>query len=334
MSVTLEEHYTKTRPRLVELLEVVDPQGAPAAGFGRLPSWQGSTTDISPDVVHAEVQRLLDLNTFVGFWSAWRLVVTAAPDSDLAAQLLALHRLILQQQPDASLWLVSSSPTILQRRTVLRALFAADHAPELIRRPPSEFVGFESARGLTEELGVSASGLSEIFCAWLAPWLIGITAGRAGSALVTLTGSAWDGIDASAPAAEMLQLFASDLLVETAGVAIPRPVVSAPDVVRAFSWWVQDVTPGQRRQARQQRGQAIAATRAKLEAWRAEHADEQFDPEHYKRDILPGLATVPLPAIMAACGIAKATASTIRSGKRIPPARHWDALARLSRSTR
>jgi hypothetical protein len=51
----------------------------------------------------------------------------------------------------------------------------------------------------------------------------------------------------------------------------------------------------------------------------------------YLRDILPGLEGVTLSRIMEACGVAKSTASAIRSGTRVPKERHWEALSRLRR---
>jgi hypothetical protein len=46
--------------------------------------------------------------------------------------------------------------------------------------------------------------------------------------------------------------------------------------------------------------------------------------------ILPGLAEVKLRDIVDACGVSKALASMIRSGRHIPPRRHWSALATLA----
>jgi len=92
----------------------------------------------------------------------------------------------------------------------------------------------------------------------------------------------------------------------------------------------QDQTPGHARDTRRRRGQAIAATRAELERWKAEHPDDFADPEQFRREILPGLATVTLREIMTACVISKTSASTIRSGKHVPAHRHWAKLAALA----
>jgi CRISPR-associated endonuclease Cas1 len=94
----------------------------------------------------------------------------------------------------------------------------------------------------------------------------------------------------------------------------------------------QDLTPGHSRETRRKRGQAIAATRAKLEAWKTEHPEDVADVERYRREILPGLASVKLAEIMIACEVSKTTASDIRSGKRAPAARHVATLEGLAKA--
>jgi len=92
----------------------------------------------------------------------------------------------------------------------------------------------------------------------------------------------------------------------------------------------QDDTPGHARETRRRRGQSIAATRAELERWKVEHPDDFADPQQFRDDILPGLANLRLRDIMTSCGISKASASTIRSGKHVPAHRHWAKLAALA----
>ena len=86
-------------------------------------------------------------------------------------------------------------------------------------------------------------------------------------------------------------------------------------------------------QTRKRRGVAIAEARALEKKWRGEHPGEKGDPEVYRSEVLPGLAGVPLSRIMEVCGVAKSSASAIRSGKRVPHERHWGALEELSRRT-
>lgn len=88
--------------------------------------------------------------------------------------------------------------------------------------------------------------------------------------------------------------------------------------------------PGQDIQTRKRRGQAIAESKREGRRWREEHPLVKRDPEEFRRSFLPGLQGVPLSKIMEACGVAKSTASAIRSGKRVPAERHWGTLRRIS----
>lgn len=67
--------------------------------------------------------------------------------------------------------------------------------------------------------------------------------------------------------------------------------------------------------------------RSELECWKAEHPHVNADPAAFE-PIRAGLATVKLSAIVAACGVSKATASAW-AGRYVPPVRHWEALAEL-----
>jgi hypothetical protein len=83
---------------------------------------------------------------------------------------------------------------------------------------------------------------------------------------------------------------------------------------------------------RKKRGEGIAPAREEERAWRVEHPGERGDPDKYRTDILPGLEGIPLSRIMEACGVAKSTASAIRSGKRVPAERHWEGLMGFTRN--
>ncbi len=63
--------------------------------------------------------------------------------------------------------------------------------------------------------------------------------------------------------------------------------------------------------------------------WEHDHEGEEHDPEQFRADILPGLATATLSQIAAATGMSASAASKIRAGRRIPHPRHWEALARF-----
>ena len=99
--------------------------------------------------------------------------------------------------------------------------------------------------------------------------------------------------------------------------------------VRCPACWERQ--PGQTRDARKRRGRSIAMARSELERWKAEHPHANADPEAFE-PIRAGVANVTLSAIVAACGVSKATASAWRAGRYVPPVRHWEALATLQSS--
>ena len=76
-------------------------------------------------------------------------------------------------------------------------------------------------------------------------------------------------------------------------------------------------------------GAAIAARKRALTEWDRANPDTVYDPELFRREILPGLRTVPLTEIMEAAGCSKASASDYRRGKRTPHVSTWAALAEL-----
>jgi len=88
--------------------------------------------------------------------------------------------------------------------------------------------------------------------------------------------------------------------------------------------------PNQAPEVRARRGRAIAAARAANERWRAEHPGTEANGKPDFEPLRQKLQGTTLPAIMAATGASKATASGWRSGRHVPALRHWEALARLA----
>jgi hypothetical protein len=68
---------------------------------------------------------------------------------------------------------------------------------------------------------------------------------------------------------------------------------------------------------------------AAQKAWLASDQPTGLDEEVYRRQIHPRLAAVTIHAIREALGVSKGYATNIRSGKRVPHARHWQMLANL-----
>ncbi len=80
---------------------------------------------------------------------------------------------------------------------------------------------------------------------------------------------------------------------------------------------------------RGRRGAAIAARKRALTEWDRANPGTAYDPERFRREILPRLGAVPLAEIMVAAGCCKASASDYRRGKRTPHVSTWRALAEL-----
>ena len=78
------------------------------------------------------------------------------------------------------------------------------------------------------------------------------------------------------------------------------------------------------------KGVAIAARKRALREWDQAHPDVDYDPDLFRREILPGLAGVKLATIVDAIGCSKSFASTIRAGRQIPHVSTWGALAQIA----
>jgi CRISPR-associated endonuclease Cas1 len=88
--------------------------------------------------------------------------------------------------------------------------------------------------------------------------------------------------------------------------------------------------PRQTPEIRGRRGAAIASRKRALREWETAHPDVEFDPEMFRREILPGLGAVKLAEIVEAIGCSKGYASVIRSGKQTPHVSTWAALGEMA----
>jgi|SRR5271166_3786338 len=90
-----------------------------------------------------------------------------------------------------------------------------------------------------------------------------------------------------------------------------------------------DADPRHGPEVRKARGDAIASRKRAIREWDEANPDIAYDPDLFRREILPGLVSIRLTDIMAAAGISKGYASQIRAGKATPHVSTWGALARL-----
>jgi CRISPR-associated endonuclease Cas1 len=87
--------------------------------------------------------------------------------------------------------------------------------------------------------------------------------------------------------------------------------------------------PAQAPEIRGRRGAAIAARKRAQSEWDKANPGAVYDPELFRRDILPALQNVKLSEIAEAAGCSKAYASDIRRGKWTPHVSTWAAIAGL-----
>jgi hypothetical protein len=90
-----------------------------------------------------------------------------------------------------------------------------------------------------------------------------------------------------------------------------------------------DADPASTPEIRGRRGAAIAARKRALTEWDRANPGTVYDPELFRREILPRLATVKLSQIAEAASCSKAYASDIRRGKWTPHVSTWGALGAL-----
>src|ERR1035438_8306402 len=77
------------------------------------------------------------------------------------------------------------------------------------------------------------------------------------------------------------------------------------------------------------RRQGMREMRAARAVWETDHKGQFHDPAWFEREVLPGLQVVSLTQIAKATGMSTSSASQVRSGKRVPHPRHWEALMGL-----
>ena len=90
-----------------------------------------------------------------------------------------------------------------------------------------------------------------------------------------------------------------------------------------------EADPRQTEAIRGRRGAAIAARKKALREWDEANPGVSYDPEHFEREILPGLANVKLSQIVEAAEISKSFASKVRRGEYKPHVSTWAALEQL-----
>ncbi len=120
--------------------------------------------------------------------------------------------------------------------------------------------------------------------------------------------------------------YCDDCLLERREEVLPSFSSSGPATLARMRRNGKD--PMSKPESKKRLGQANVRRREEAVAWDAEH--ERPDPEIFRREILPGLAEVPLGALMRATGLSKRYVWLVRRGGYVPHPRHWEALRGLT----
>lgn len=250
-AVCTEESYKKVPFNPVRAELIVRATGAAVNTaydpLTRLPL-QTPASDSVWNQVAPEVGKLIDrlpdtlsVHDQVDFWDAYGLVLTVCPTPIVAMEAQKMFNLIAKGLPEASMWLIRVDDRVFSRQAAIRALFATDHAPELLARTPEELLnGFPAARGLSSPDGLGAKNLWTSALMVQAPWLLGTGTARYGGGVATLFGTALAGRRASANA-EPIQRDRPHFLETPTPSTEARPQVSPAKVESFLTWWVDRV---------------------------------------------------------------------------------------------
>ena len=130
------------------------------------------------------------------------------------------------------------------------------------------------------------------------------------------------------------------------GPCSPRPRPDCPDCIPAFKadrtatlvsaaqsvlaeMRDSESDPAQTIEAKAKRVAAYVERKERARAWLHENPGPH-DPSAFRSEILPGLASVTLPQMMRAPGLASGYCWKIRRGERIPHPMYWSDLRRLT----
>jgi hypothetical protein len=242
-NVALRENYEKRAPGALRARKVITASQAGDASLYEAFHWTGQDQFLDRATFQkalAEAERLAQQNDRVQFWVAFSLLNLVAPDAELPAHLHLYYPFLAAQLPKSSLWAIQVDPAVHSRRALLRGLLAADEAPEQLERSDAEFEGFEAGKGLANAEGVGLGALIQTALVAEAPGLLGMNTARLGGMVTLLFGHFESGRSAE-HAAELIDLFRPNLLIQpTSGVrTFPK---LAPELIEAyFQWWVRGV---------------------------------------------------------------------------------------------
>lgn len=197
------------------------------------PHWSGELRQLASD----EISRLDAL--YPGDPATWlygaALAIQAAPDAQLQDVLVAVirERIVRNHCPRAAAHTVVVNQALAYRYALPRVLLQVEDDPKLLQRPPEDFRGFNSARGLFSDTLLGLDAYLAPLLSSLAPHLWGFAAPRIGAVVVVTLGRAISG--RRGPASDPMDL----LLPRGRGGPGPDfPEISPAQCGAALGWWV------------------------------------------------------------------------------------------------
>ena len=237
----LEENEKEQLISCVMLEKLSDEQGLTHQAQGLLKNSEAfpplSSDDLAQiDAQIAEYRESLDPSKILG--TAHLRLCCAQPEklSEVAQEILNLAR---RTWKSASLWWVGVSKQCRVRSSILRLLFSADQAPELLlESDPSKFKGFKAAEGLLPSYHTSIGVLIKTFFLLHSPYPLGFAFNRPNGCIVLLFGEA----DTTKRPWGLMELLMNNGYAVKTELERNRPdLPSAVEIESAFEWWVTHI---------------------------------------------------------------------------------------------
>jgi hypothetical protein len=243
-NVCLLENY-ENRPIATYTLERI--VGATEADqqdpYKKLAELRGHDAYLTEKIRATGLERLKQLEAVadrLSIWEHFQVANTIATDDELPEFLRGSFTELAKQLPRASLWMIKVDRTLLSRKAASRAFFAAQEAPELLRRKQEDFAGFEAGRGLEAIEGLGMAPFLEVGLLAGAPGILGMVAARLSGMVLLLFGQYESGREKDG-VAELIDMFRPELLSERV-LDVQSWERPAPEVLdRYLRWWVDRV---------------------------------------------------------------------------------------------
>jgi hypothetical protein len=205
--------------------------------------WSGQDQfmdDSLRNLAMGQAQRLINRGERVALWAAFSLLNRAVRDAALPDHLRDFYPMLAAQLPNSSLWAIKLDPAVNARRTIVRGLLAAEHAPELLLRPDDRFEGFEAGRGLASPDAVGLGAVIDTALVAGAPGVLGINTARIPGMVTLLFGHFESGREQEV-AGELIDLFRPTLITEPIAEVLAIPKLPPAQIEEYLKWWVTGV---------------------------------------------------------------------------------------------